>query len=263
MFENLYSTLPGRVVARILASKWITCIAGVFMDSPLSRPLIRPFIKKNRIDLSIAEDRKYRSFNDFFTRRLVPGARPVCKDAGCLVSPCDGLLSVYPITPGQHITVKGQEYTMEMLLEDAEAASSFHEGLCMVFRLTPAHYHRYIFPADGEILSSRRIRGIYHTVRPKALENVRVFHTNSREYAVCSGSFGIMAHMEVGAMLVGRIVNEKTAGTYVRGEEKGRFEFGGSTIILFTQKDRIRLSVPANGESELPVLCGQKIGEIL
>lgn len=261
MFEHLYQNVPGRVLARLIASPPISRAAGAFLGSRLSRFLIAPFVKKNGIDLSQALGAPYAAFNDFFTRRLVPGARPICEEAGSLASPCDGLLSVYPISEDSILTVKGQPYTVETLLDDPALARKFDGGTCMVFRLTPSHYHRYAFAVSGTILASRHIRGIFHTVRPEALRQLPVFKTNTREYVLCdSPDFGLLVQMEVGATLVGRIVNEKTAGAFTKGEEKGRFEFGGSTIVLLVQKDRLKLTVPADEKDELPVLLGQKTG---
>lgn len=232
MFEDLYKNVFGRAVARVLASPVFSFAAGKFLDSRLSRPLITPFIKKNGIDLTDVEDWEFSCFNAFFTRRLTDGARPVDPDADALVSPCDGLLTVLPVTESGMITVKGTPYTVSELLEDEAAARAYIGGTCLVFRLTPKHYHRYCFPCDGTAGESRHIKGIYHTVRPLALTYTPVFKTNTREWTKLHTGFGELIQMEVGALLVGRIVNDVKTGTFVKGMEKGRFEFGGSTIIL-------------------------------
>ena len=264
MFEDLYRTPSGRMLARLLAAPFLSRAAGAFMDSRLSRPFIRRFARSNRIDLSeaaAADFGSYRSFNDFFTRRLRPGARPLQGGQNTLVSPCDGLLSVFPISPVSRFEIKGSAYTLQDLLQDGEAAQTFQGGLCLVFRLTPSHYHRYTFPCDGEILQTRRIPGIYHTVRPGALEKVKVFRTNTREWALLKTDFGLICQMEVGAMLVGRIANAKTRGAFTKGDEKGFFEFGGSTIVLLMQKDALDLDSRWQTPNEMPIRAGEALGE--
>lgn len=266
MYENLYQHKLGRIIASLIARPGISRAAGCFMDSRLSRPFIKPFIRKNGIDMREAAPKAYTSFNDFFTRRLADGARPFDERPSVLPSPCDGLLTVYKASADGVFTVKGSPYTMETLLEDQALAASFEGGWLFVFRLTPCHYHRYAFPDSGKIVLTRRIQGVFHTVRPEALANMPVFKTNTREYACLeTDSFGRMIYMEVGATMVGRIRNDVKTGTFTRGQEKGRFEFGGSTIILITEKGKCMpgaemIKDMENG-LEHPVLMGEAVGQ--
>ena len=255
MFEDLYRTAAGRVIARLLAAPFISKAAGRLLDSRPSRLFIAPFVRKNHIDLSLAEKSEFDSFNDFFCRRLKPGLRPVDMSEDALVSPCDGLLSVYEISPELRIKIKGGVYTPESLTQGAVPGNMFAGGSCLVFRLTPAHYHRYIYPAEGDITAEGRIPGIFHTVRPTALDNVEVFKTNTREYRLLeSPIFGKILQMEIGATLVGRIHNHHGAGVHVlKGQEKGTFLFGGSTIVLLTE---LKLAPQAE---EREVLAGERI----
>ena len=132
----------------------------------------------------------------------------------------------------------------------------------MVFRLCVNHYHRYIFPSDAVKSHQIRIDGVLHTVRPVALEAVPVFQENAREYCVLqTPRFGTVIQMEVGAMLVGRICNYSRPRRVYRGQEKGLFQYGGSTIILLVQKDRVRIPQEFLGQQEVPVLMGQMIAE--
>ena len=118
---------------------------------------------------------------------------------------------------------------------------------------------------SGEKGENRFIKGTLHTVRPIALRKSPVFVENCREYTVIeSERFGAVAQIEVGAMLVGKIKNHHGAKKVSRGEEKGTFLYGGSTIILLLQKDGA--SIPAalfettrNG-LETPVKMGEAIG---
>ena len=234
----LYGTVPGRLLLKPLVRPGFSAFAGKLLSLPVSACLIRSFVRKYRIDLSDYESVSYQSFNDFFTRKILPGKRPADPDPDALIAPCDGLLSAYRIREGTVLPVKQSRYTAESLLRDGALASSYDGGVCLVFRLCVDHYHRYCFPADGTVRKTVRVPGVLHTVRPVALQAVPVFTENTREYAVIETErFGTVVQMEVGALLVGRIDNGVTGGLAVRGEEKGKFLYGGSTVILLLKKD--------------------------
>ena len=258
----LYRTVPGRVLLRLLRARWVSRLAGAFLDTPLSRPLIGPFVRKYGIDLSLCGSADFRCFNDCFTRQLRPELRPFDPDPAALCAPCDGLLTVCPITRGTVLTAKGCDYTVASLLRDKAAAETFNGGSAFIFRLCVDHYHRYAYPASGRKGPDVVLDGTLHTVRPVALERVRVFCENSRRWCRldCPG-FGPMVQMEVGAMLVGRIENHMPGpGGVARGAEKGMFLYGGSTVILLTGPD----VVPRDGLSadrETPVRMGERINK--
>lgn len=261
----LYHTVPGRMALKGLTCPNLSQLCGRYLDSPHSKWLISPFIRNHHIDLSEYEDEIYGCFNDCFCRRIKPEHRPVDGNPDHLISPCDGLLSVYPIQKGMVIPAKQSHYTIAKLLEDAETAKGFEDGLCLVFRLCVQHYHRYIFSDDGELLSYKEIPGILHTVRPIALAQVPVYTENARACTMIqSAHFGTMAQIEIGAMMVGRIVNHSNLGSVARGQEKGHFAYGGSTIILLLNKDQVALSdhIIAGTEQglEVPVRAGECIG---
>ncbi len=261
MFEDIYSSAPGRLLAGLLARPFISKAAGRLMDSRLSALFINSFVKKHNINLSEAEPARYKSFNAFFTRRLKKGARPVSSDASALVSPCDGLLTAYDIGEDSVFPIKGRTYSVKELLKDDLLADSFSGGKCLVFRLTPADYHRYIFPCEGRIVRHSRIPGVYHTVRPNALKHKGVFYENTREWTLMETPvFGSVIMMEVGALLVGRIVNPVNEGAFTRWQEKGYFEFGGSTIVILLRKDACAFTLKLDTDAELPVKSGQVVG---
>ena len=242
ILQFLYRTFVGNLLLKLLTARPVSKAAGALLDSRFSRFIIKPFAKVSHIDLSEAADKNWPSFNAFFTRGLKNGSRWIDENPGHLCSPCDGRLSVYPIDTLSSFTVKGIRYTVASLLRDRRLALRYRGGTCLVFRLTPADYHRCHYPDSGTQLGTRKIRGIYHTVQPEALTNRHVFRENAREYSLLrTDNFGNIIYMEVGAMLVGRISQVHGAGTFARGEEKSRFEYGGSTVILLLEKDRIKL----------------------
>jgi len=236
----LYSTIPGRLLLKLLIRKTVSKLAGFILRSPVSCFFIDGFIKRNNINMEEYRDVKYKSFDDFFIREIKYGYRPFPENDDDVIAPCDGKLSVYPITEKSVFIIKRSMYSIDDLLHDKKLADEFSDGICMIFRLTPDDYHRYIYIDDCEILHQKRIKGVLHTVQPIAYQNCNVFCHNSREYTVMqTKNFGKVIQMEVGALFVGRISNHGKSNTIKRGEEKGMFQFGGSTIILLFRKDTI------------------------
>ena len=265
----LYHTVPGRVILRLLTARWVSKCCGVLLDSPLSRPLIGGFFRRNGInreDFLPAPPARYRSFNDCFCRKIRPELRPVDRDPTHLIAPCDGLLSVYRATDGTVLPVKQSLYRLPVLVGDAALAEHYRDGYVFVFRLCVSHYHRYIYPVDGEKSANRFLPGRLHTVRPIALEQEPVFTENCRSVCtVATARFGLLTQIEVGAMLVGRICNLHGEATVARGEEKGYFQYGGSTVMLLVSRDAIAeptalLRATASG-AETPVKLGEPIAQ--
>jgi phosphatidylserine decarboxylase len=264
--RRLYCTRSGRFVLRALIRPGLSRVAGKILDSKISRRYIPRFVKKNGIDLSEAQEREYCSFNDFFTRLLKEGARTIEMDPNVLISPCDSRLSVFPIEESSVFSIKDSHYTVESLLQDESLRKRYDGGVCAIFRLTVSDYHRYCYFDNGTKEKNCFIPGKLHTVNPISSDRYPVYKTNSREYTLLhTENFGDVVQMEVGALLVGRIVNYHQEHTFSRGEEKGRFEFGGSTIVLLFEKDSVRFPEEVYRYSregyEKIVKMGEKIGE--
>lgn len=265
MLNTLYKSRTGEYVLRFITKPGFSRKCAGILDSGYSRMYIKRFIQKNEIDMSEYIPERWRSFNDFFIRRIRPDARPIDMRPAALISPCDGFLSTYPITPESSFAVKGARYTLGSLLENEGLASAYAGGRLLVFRMMPVNYHRYIYPDNGTKGKNVSISGKLHTVRPVAQGKYRVYSTNSREYTVLhTAHFGDVVFMEVGALMVGRIRNHHQSHAFVRGEEKGYFEYGGSTIILLLKPGAARLDAAfrpcERGATEIPVRLGERIG---
>ncbi len=266
----LYGNRAGRMVLGWLIRPEVSKLVGRFMDTGLSRIMINPFIKKNDIDLSLCQRNEFESYNDFFKRKLVPGARTIDTTDEGFVSPCDSRLTVYDIedTERQTFNIKDSEYTVASLLRDKKLARHYRGGKLWLFRLCVDDYHRYIYNVSGKQSDVRRIEGVYHTVNPIASEYYDIYKENTREYCLIrTENAGTVVDMEVGALLVGRIVNRYVDSTDVRrGEEKGYFEFGGSTIIILTQKDKVtplgRIVENSRKDIETRVRQGELVGYV-
>lgn len=261
----LYNTRTGRTVLKLITKRSVSKVTGKILSSKVSRLGIKKFVKKNNINVEEYEDRKYVSYNDFFTRKLKPGKRMICMAKSALICPCDGRLSVFDIKNDSVFFIKESAYTIADLLEDETLAKEYVGGKCLIFRLSVDDYHRYCYFDWCKKSENRFIKGVLHTVNPIVLDKYNVYKKNCREYTILeTENFGKAVQIEVGAMLVGKIKNLHGEGTFNRGAEKGMFEFGGSTIVLLLKKDVCEIDgdiVQNSSENvETIVKMGERIG---
>ena len=232
----LYQNTWGRILLKPLVMPVVSKLGAVVLSSHLSACFVEKFVDKNGIDMKEYESRKFRSFNDFFTRKICEGRRPVDQDCA-MVSPSDGKVTVYPVTDSLRINVKHTVYTLEELLKNKNLASAFEGGYVYIVRLCVDDYHRYIYPVSGSKSRNHPIKGVFHTVNPVANDYYPIYKENSREYTLIrTRRDGDVLMMEVGALMVGKITNLHQKRVVQRGEEKGYFEFGGSTIMIITDR---------------------------
>lgn len=260
----LYNSTLGRIILKLLTARWLSSFCGMILNSKLSKPLIKGFVKKNNIDLSQYESQNFGCFNDCFCRKIKPELRPIDPNPNNFISPCDGLLSAYRIKEDTVFPIKQSSYTVSDLLGGSDQAVKFKDGICLVFRLCVDHYHRYCYVDNLKKGDNTFIKGVLHTVRPVALNKYPVFVQNCREYSLLeTENFGTVAQIEVGAMLVGKIKNLHKEGHFSKGEEKGMFLYGGSTIVLLLEKDKIKLNPEYFEKTEKGIEVSVKMGECI
>ena len=258
ILKFLYNTVPGRMVLKLLTSPTISKIGGAYMASKISKIHIKGFIKSNEIDMSQYEKTEYKCFNECFTRKILKDNRPVDMEANALISPCDGRLSAYRISEDSDFYIKQSYYSVKDLIKDSKKAPDYNGGVCLVFRLCVDDYHRYGHIDNGTIIENKYIKGKLHTVRPIALNRYPVFVQNSREYSIIeTENFGTVAQIEVGALMIGKIKNHQTSGNVKKGEEKGMFLYGGSTIVVLLEKDVVERFKDYNLDYELGSIIGE------
>jgi len=240
----LYQSAAGKLTLNaLLKRKFISAWAGRYMDSRRSVKRISPFVKTNNIDLNeclISELTGFSTFNEFFCRKLKINARSIGEH---LVSPADGKILVFPTMDDvTAFFVKGLDFTLSSFLQNKTLAKKYSGGSMAIVRLAPADYHRYHFPASGEASASKKIMGHYYSVSPMALSNnLRIFCENRREYCMLTTSeFGNILLAEVGAAMVGSIIQTYTPGNVEKGSEKGYFAFGGSSLVLLFEEGKIK-----------------------
>lgn len=255
----------------LVKKKFFSQLYGLFLDHYFSKRKIKDFVKSFSIDMTeaIREDiKEYESFNDFFTRKLKNSARPIITDKEILICPADGRVLAYEnIDINRMVQVKGFNYTLSSLLNDVSLAKEYHGGTCVVVRLSPVDYHRFHFPDKGVPIEHKYIKGHYYSVNPMALQKVaEIYCQNKREITIFnSQNFNKILLVEVGATCVGSIIQTHELGKNVdKGEEKGYFKFGGSTVMMILKSDEVVIDkdILKNTEAgiETKVNMGEGIG---
>jgi phosphatidylserine decarboxylase len=250
VMEFLYGSRLGLwLTEALLKWRWATELYARTQHSPSSQAKIKTFIENNGINIDELERpvSSFKTFNEFFIRRLKPEARPIDLELSHLISIADCRLAVYEIKEDAVYPVKAKSFTLPDLLDGAVETNflkNFTGGLCLIFRLAPVDYHRFGYVDDCEQTPVHVINGFYRSVHPLSLRRMKaVFTENRRESCVLkTQNFGEVIHIDVGATSVGRIVQQHPSGGFSRrGEEKGYFEFGGSTVILLFQPNTVRM----------------------
>ncbi len=244
----VYGTRLGRLSLHLLVKRALfSRLLGRLKDSPRSARGIAEFVATYGINMDEAERPvgEYRSFNDFFTRRLRPGARPVCP-AGEVAFPADGRHSGWQDAAEMRgVFVKGQRFDLPALLGSQELADKYAHGSIVLSRLCPVDYHRFHFAAGGVPEAPRRIPGPLASVSPYCLRRrLAWLWTNKRELTILrSPELGTVLSLAVGATGVGAIFQTYAPGQAVAmGDEQGYFAFGGSTVMTFFEPGRVRLA---------------------
>lgn len=259
----LYNTVVGRLLLKILTCKFIAVLYSSYMKSRFSKHKIQKFINKYNIDLSKYKTKKFNNFNDFFVREKEQISFD--KKDTHFISVADSKLLMYEISSKTKLKIKNSIYSVEELIKNKKISDKYKDGMCLVFRLSLNDYHRYCYVDDGEQAENIKISGKLHSVRPIAYSKYKVFCENSREWTIMNTkNFGEIVQIEVGAMQIGKIKNHNQNIKFIRGQEKGYFEYGGSTIILLIEKDKIKIDddILENSKKEIETIVkiGEKIG---
>ncbi|MDO4963306.1 MAG: phosphatidylserine decarboxylase [bacterium] len=254
----LYNTFIGRFILKIMISKLPSIIYSFYMNSRFSKYKIKSFIRKNNINIDEYEEKTYNSFNDFFTRKIKKESRLI-EDG--LVAVSDGKLLVYKIDDNSSFKIKNSIYTVSELIGCDD--NCYKGGYALIFRLDVDDYHHYIFPDKGYVVSKKHINGSLHTVQPLAFKKYKVFLENTREvtHLKCE-NLGDVCYIEVGAMMIGKITNKKIT-KFNKGEYKGHFEFGGSTVIMLIKNKDIKINKKILDNSKKGIETIVKLGSSL
>jgi phosphatidylserine decarboxylase len=254
-----------RAMTELSSRKFISRITGALAKSSYSRRFIRRFADSYRISVDEAEHKleDYRTLNEFFTRRLKPGSRTIDLEAGSLVSPVDGRITACgSIQDGLLLQIKGQDYTLEELLNGSPRVAQYRHGYYWVLYLSPTDYHRIHSPCDGDVVETEHVPGKVYPVNEFGLTFMRrVLSRNERLVTYIRHEAGELAVVKVGALNVSSIrYVEPQPKVLIRGEELAYFEFG-STVVLLTEDGT--LDPRTDLQTGDTVRMGQRLGTLI
>jgi phosphatidylserine decarboxylase len=261
-FEKLFIILQ-----YLLPQHFLSRVVGWFADNEipwLKNFLIEKFVRQFRVNMNEAAQpdyKRYKSFNDFFTRPLHEGVRNICSEG--IACPADGQISqLGQIEAGRIFQAKGQDFSVaELLGGDYALADKFKDGQFATIYLSPRDYHRVHMPAEGKLLYTVYVPGDLFSVNRATAENVpRLFSRNERLVAVFATAHGEMAVVLVGAMIVAgietvwsgqvapfkkRIQSQDFSQPHAditlhKGAEMGRFKLGSTAIVLFGKDSGVK-----------------------
>jgi phosphatidylserine decarboxylase len=234
--EYFYGTPTGRLLLHVILSRRLfSWLYGFTKRSRRSRDQIRRFIDTLDVDTTELEKpvAAYASLDEFFSRRLTPGARPIDSNPDHLLAPCDGRALAWQSLGGRELVVKNTRTPIAALLDDPGLALEFADPAVLLVRLAAADYHRCHFPTDGTASTPRVAGSRLHSVHPIALEAGAPSFANYRMVTrIDSQGFGPLLIVEVGALTVGSIVQTFVPSPVTRGQEKSYFRFGGSALLM-------------------------------
>jgi phosphatidylserine decarboxylase len=278
--KTFFFILCQYIIPQTLLSRFAGVIANC-ENNWFKNSLISWFIKKYDVDMSIAaasDYKSYSSFNDFFTRALAEGQRPIDSENNVIVCPADGCVSqIGNIQNGRIFQAKGQEFSLlELIGGDNELAEKFESGSFATIYLSPKDYHRVHIPFSGKLESMTHIPGKLFSVNETTANHVpRLFARNERVVCIFETEIGPMAVILVGAMIVASIettwaglvtpiknqirhwqYNKDEDKQFNKGDELGRFKLGSTAIILFAE-NAIQWEDQLHAQS--PVTIGSRI----
>jgi phosphatidylserine decarboxylase len=226
-----------RLMTELSSHRWLSRLMGAFSHSRLSRFMIPVFIRSYHIPAAEAEKTagEYRTLNEFFSRRLKPGMRPIASGDQAVASPVDAMITAMgEINCGTIMNVKGQDYTLEDLLNHSPHLELYKKGYYFVLYLSPTDYHRIHSPLTGQLQESDYIRGRAYPVNDFGMRHMKsVLSRNERLITYIAGSYGETAVVKVGAMNVSSIrYTDENATEWQRGDDLAYFEFGSTVVLL-------------------------------
>ncbi len=245
VYDHPLGALPLHALAR---RGFFSRLYGWRMDRAASRARVSCFIERYGVDWSEFEKSpgEYSSFNEFFARKLKPGARPVDTREDAVIFPADGRhLAIADASVGGDFFVKGVKFDVAALLADPALAARFARGSVLISRLCPVDYHRFHFPFSGTPGGPRLINGPLYSVNPIALRRrPTILWENKRVVtSLKTTALGEVLLLEIGATCVGSVGQTFAAGQPVqKGEEKGFFRFGGSSLVTLFEPGRVRFA---------------------
>ncbi|HSQ84321.1 MAG TPA: archaetidylserine decarboxylase [Desulfobacterales bacterium] len=269
----LYNSRTGELSNTLLfKQKYFSLIYGWIHKQRFSKRKVAHFIQKMNVnkDELICSIQDFTSFNDFFKREINLSHRPIDLNPYVCIAPVDGKILAYPsIEPDRTFRIKGSMFNLRSFLYDETLVERFSNGSIFVSRLSLMDYHHFHFSDSGIPAEAKPIKGKYFASGPYSLrKRIQFYSDNYRMLTIIdSDHFGKIAMIEIGALTVGSIQQRYRPGDrVVKGDRKGFFEMGGSTVVLLFEKGRIELDTDlcenTRNDIETYVLMGDSIGRV-
>lgn len=231
----LYGSVTGRMFLKILIQPFWSRVYGWYMRSPLSRSLLERFVRQYDIEKRDFTKETWQNFASFFVRTYRHIAYDT--DTTSLIAVAEAQLSMHDIHTKGTLTIKQRRYRLGDIVGD-DTAAHYAGGTAFLYKLSMHDYHRFIYPDDGLRVFSELRPGVLHTVSSLA-DDYPVYSINKRCISMFDTTHsGRVTMVEIGAMTVGDIVNHATS-VFGRGDEKGYFALGGSSIVVLYEKGRV------------------------
>jgi phosphatidylserine decarboxylase len=270
----LYETKVGYCFLQtFVRNAWMSKLLGYWMNTRLSTYKIHSFASNYGICLDDFEKKlnEYKHFNDFFCRKFKTGKRNFNSSKEIICFPTDGRhFGFNAIDDATEFFVKGESLCLKKLLGSNQWAYNFKDASMVISRLSPVDYHRFHFPMEGVPSQSQLVNGYLYSVHPLALmKNMLTFTQNKRWVCILRHEvLGDVALIEIGATGVGTTVQTYRPNRFVKkGEEKGYFLFGGSTVITLLDSKKVKLADDLLEQTshgyELYAHCGDVLGRII
>ena len=261
------NSLAAKILLFFIKKPLFSKIYGVLKKTKFSRRKIKNFVEKFNIETSefIKKTSEFKSFNDFFIRELKKESRPIEKDEKVLITPSDARYLVYENSK-ECFFIKNEKFYLKDFLQNEKLAKDFENGPMVIIRLNPTDYHRFHFPCNCKASKSKLINGYLYSVNPFALyKNYKIFKQNKRVLTILeTEKFGKILFVEIGATAVGSINQTFSAEKkYLKGDQKGYFSFGGSSIVMLFEKDKIKFDEEFLKMTKKNVEVYSKFGKIL
>jgi len=269
----LYETKAGRIFLDLITKRKSTSkLVGFFANSVLSKKIIHSFARDYKIDINPETSRfiipkdGFKTLNELFTRDYKKENINFPKAGDILCSPAEGYLSVQKnIDSSNLIQAKGFTYSISELLRESNL--DFNGGTLLRIRLTPKEYHWFHYLDSAKIIKMKKIKGYSYTAEDISISHIpKMFCRSVRNITLLkTKNFGNVAYVEIGSTFVSSIFQNNNVGDNVKkGEKKGCFRFGGSTVILLFQKNKIKLTKKKiNSKRESYVKLGKVLGNKL
>lgn len=271
--NSLLSRFVGRPLLRLVSrAPFFSRVFGAYQKLPCTKKRIAPFIDKFNVDAGefLEPIDSFASFNDFFIRKLKKEARPIASGDDVAIIPADArYLFFQDVSAADGFIIKGQKFSLVELLGDSELAAKYEKGAMLIARLCPTDYHRFHFPVGCVPEAAKLINGWLYSVNPIALKkNIDIFVQNKRTLTTLStDDYGDVLFLEIGATSVGTIVQTYESGILcAKGDEKGYFSFGGSSLVILFPPDTITFDTDLTEATkegvEIRCLLGQTLGRL-